>query len=77
MIPEPRARINAITDPAKTPPGSGVRSTHCADESLRRELLAMAGNDLFVREELIAEGSLGSFAYYPRMPCRPHASPTV
>ena len=36
------------------------------NEPLRREILAMAANDLSVREALIADGSLGK-GYHPRM----------
>lgn len=37
------------------------------NERLRSELVAMAENDLSVREELIADGSLASQGYHPRM----------
>lgn len=38
-----------------------------SDENLRRELVAMAENDQTVREELVADGSLSSQGYHPRM----------
>ena len=37
------------------------------NERLRSELVAMAENDLSVREELIADGSLTNQGYHPRM----------
>lgn len=37
------------------------------NDPLREEILAMAANDLAVRQELIAEGSLGKQGYSPRM----------
>jgi hypothetical protein len=39
----------------------------CSNELLRSEIVAMAENDLSVREELIADGSLTSQGYHPRM----------
>jgi hypothetical protein len=38
-----------------------------SNELLRLEILAMAENDLSVREELIADGSLTNQGYHPRM----------
>lgn len=40
--------------------------TH-ANETLSQELVAMAKNDLSVREALVADGSLGRALYHPRM----------
>lgn len=37
------------------------------NELLSQELVAMAETDLSVRDELIADGSLGSHGYHPRM----------
>jgi hypothetical protein len=38
-----------------------------SNELLSRELVAMAENDLSVREELVADGSLFKHGYHPRM----------
>ena len=38
-----------------------------SNELLRSEIVAMAENDLAVREELIADGSLTNQGYHPRM----------
>jgi hypothetical protein len=38
-----------------------------SNEGLRQEILAMAENDLSVRQELVADGSLGNRGYHPRM----------
>ncbi|CAD6876279.1 DUF6624 domain-containing protein [Methylomonas fluvii] len=40
---------------------------HHSNETLSRELVAMAKNDLSVREALVADGSLGRALYHPRM----------
>lgn len=39
----------------------------CPNESLGQELLALAKRDLSVREELVADGSIGLHGYHPRM----------
>ncbi len=39
----------------------------CSNESLSRELVALAKDDLSVRDELVADGTLGSYGYHPRM----------
>lgn len=44
-----------------------VRLMQHLNECLRQELVAMAERDLAVREELVAEGSLASQGYHPRM----------
>lgn len=38
-----------------------------SNELLHQELVAMAENDLSVREALVADGSLGNHGYHPRM----------
>lgn len=38
-----------------------------SNELLRQEILAMAENDLSVRQELVTEGSLANHGYHPRM----------
>ncbi|MBD9356207.1 DUF6624 domain-containing protein [Methylomonas albis] len=40
---------------------------HHSNETLSQELVAMAKNDLSVREALVADGSLGRALYHPRM----------
>ncbi len=40
---------------------------HHSNETLSQELVAMAKNDLSVRESLVADGSLGHALYHPRM----------
>lgn len=40
---------------------------HHSNEMLSQELVAMAKNDLSVREALVADGSLGHDRYHPRM----------
>lgn len=40
---------------------------HHLNESLSRELIALAKRDLSVRDELVADGSLGTHGYHPRM----------
>jgi hypothetical protein len=39
----------------------------CSNESLSRELVALAKDDLSVRDELVADGTLGCYGYHPRM----------
>jgi hypothetical protein len=38
-----------------------------SNESLSQELVALAKGDLSIRDELVADGSLGSYGYHPRM----------
>lgn len=38
-----------------------------SNKSLCRELVALAQDDLSVREQLVADGSLGEYNYHPRM----------
>lgn len=40
---------------------------HYSNEALSQELVALAKGDSSVRDELVADGSLGSFGYHPRM----------
>jgi len=39
----------------------------CSNETLSQELVALAKGDLSVRDELVADGSLCSHGYHPRM----------
>ena len=40
---------------------------HHSNEFLRREIVAMTENDLSIRQELVADGSLAKHGYHPRM----------
>ena len=40
---------------------------HHLNDLLRREIVAMAENDLSMRQELVSDGSLASQGYHPRM----------
>lgn len=46
---------------------SGKARMQYPNESLGQELVALAEGDLSVREELVADGSLGLHGYHPRM----------